>query len=313
MRKALTLLAVTMAASVMACDYCNLYMGVTPVDFENRVALLYRLRWLDGYYQPTQQSFGKRTAKHLGHLDEDSPGDVKELYQVMELRGRYFFSDRVYGLVSLPLVNNYRSFQNTTQFDIYGVGDPTLLLYYRLFDTSLGKDASGTFHRVDVGGGVKAPIGATGRTYRGEEADLDLQPGTGSIDFLASAQYTTMFTSGLGFSLDGVYKMNGENPQGYAYGNVWNSNLNVFYRFRYCNWTIIPKTGLAYENAAKDTDESDVETGSGGEVLFASGGVSLFRDRWTLSLDLQKGVHNDLPDGQLPPKFRVIAGVYYNF
>lgn len=252
--------------------------------------------------------------KHLGHLDEyEGEQTVNEVYQLLELRGQYFINDRFHLVLTVPVSNNYRSVGEFTNSDVYGIGDPVLLAKYQLFNTKCEDQTPKVTHRVLAGAGIKVPFGSTKKTFNNSTADIDMQPGTGSIDFFALAEYVMFIKQRWGVSANAIYKMNTANRNQFQYGNVLASNLNLFASLKLKSLIFQPALGGYMEMAAVDMDRKEKLSGTGGTVVYSTAGLYTYFGRFNWMVQFQYATLNKQGSVMLPNKFRVLAGLNYNF
>ena len=255
----------------------------------------------------------EQRSKHAGHGGSELLfGTYKEIYNVYEVRGRVFIGQRFYFLGMLPFVNNYRSINGTTQYDVSGLGDPMVMANYQLFNTKCYEDSIRFIHRLTAGGGIKAPAGRTDMVVNGETPDLDMQPGTGSWDMLFSLEYILRYDK-TGGNLNVVYRKNTENPQGYMYGDASSVRLDLFHLFEAKGTTIMPSIGFYGEYTDQDATDGERIYGTGGYSGFMTGGAKLFIKNVVLHGLYQRAVHNDMGRLQVPNYDRLIVGLTYNF
>ena len=270
--------------------------------------MLYRYRLLQG--DITQPGF---QLKH-GAGDAVTPGVTeryREIYQVMELRGEFWLGDRISMLASVPLVNNYQSINGYTSADLYGMSDPLVLGRYLLVNTKCTSEEERTVHRVMVGGGVKFPMGQHNLTYEGAAVDHDLQPGTGSWDFLGSAEY--MIRRGAwGASTNLIGRYNTANAYDYALGSGLSNTTEVFYRLDGDPVSWVPSVGIYNEYLFQDTENDAPVQGTGGNTFFAHIGSRLWYRNWVLTLNYQYALSNTMGALMVPTRDRFLFGVAYN-
>jgi hypothetical protein len=297
--------------SVWACDVCSIYLSINPNDYKNSIGLHYRMRAMQGTIGAPVKSL---PTKHLGHLNSyEGEQTVNEVYQLMELRGQYFFTERFHLVLTIPVSNNYRSVGDFTNTDVYGFGDPVLLAKYQLFNTRKREEMPRVTHRIIGGAGVKAPFGSTTKSFNGSNADIDMQPGTGSIDFFALAEYVMFIKQRWGISANAIYKMNTANRNQFQYGNVLASNLNFFASLKMKRLMFQPALGGYMEMAAFDMDQKEKLSGTGGTVVYSTAGLYTYLGRFNWMAQFQYATINKQGSDMLPNKFRLIAGVNYNF
>lgn len=296
------------SAHVMACDVCGIFLGIQPHDRSSSFGVLYRYRLRHGTLDPTTPALA---LKHGGMSDATEAQRYHEFYQTIELRGDLRIGQRWSLLGSVPVVNNYQSVEGLPTADLYGVGDPMLLLRYMVANTRCLTDEERTVHRLTVGGGVKLPLGRTDLTYRGADVSKDLQPGTGTWDALASVEYLVRRRS-LGAGITTVGRINGTDADGYRFASMLCTSADVFYRFDGDDLTVAPSVGTYWEWAGPDA-ENDLEVaGTEQNTLFASVGGRIWWNAWVLSANYQHAAIDRSGPMMVPNRQRLIVGLTYN-
>ena len=303
-----------MASIGQACDVCGIFLGIQPHDRTSSFSLLWRYRRLEG----TLPGLASKMAlpKHGGHSTggEVVVGDThyRELYQVAELRGDIWWSQRFATLVSLPLVNNYRAVNGVISNDVYGVGDPVVIGRYLLVNTKCLTTDERTVHRVMLGAGAKMPLGRSDMTYHDELVGTDQQPGTGSWDALVSAEY--MVRRGRnGASLSMIGRYNGVNSEDHRLGHGLSTTAEVFRRWDLNeDLKLMPSIGLYHELSGMDADSGMEVPGTGSSTLFAHAGSRVWWRSWGLSATLQVAIARTLGEEMVPNRERVVIGLTYN-
>ncbi len=313
MKTRLLIAALLLSVSASACDICTIYIGINPNDFNNSVSVMYRSRLLQGTVYPRVAAPETMQLRHAAHIEVPTAQEAQELYNVYEIRARYFLNPKFHLMASVPVVHNIRTIGGVTQFDLTGPGDPLLLAQYQLFSSKGERDSSKMVHRLIGGAGVKLPLGKKRMTQNGKIADLDMQPSTGSFDFITRVEYTGLWKN-IGLFAAASYKLNTRGSEEYRYGNTINANLNLFYQLRWgLKKMVVPHVGLYSESAARDYQYGIRENESGGTVLLGSAGFDLYLGRASFNLAFQPALGNYFTPTQLPVTNRWIAGVNWNF
>ena len=310
MKIILTLGLWAMGGWLMACDVCSMYQSITPQDNQHSVGLRYRSRSMSGTYLYSLPAAGP---KHIDHLQLQQSADVKEIYNVLELRVRVQLKPRIVVGAIMPYHNHYRSIDGITSADVFGLGDPTLFAQYLLLGSSPDGDESTAVHRLTVGGGMKLPLGRTDLSYDEEVVDLDMQPGTGSLDGQLSAQYRFLKKAWFGGASLG-YRRNGQAKDfDYQYGESLSLNLEWHLIISAGSLKLAPKLGGYGEWMAPDREQSELSDNTGGSVVYATCGAKLWRNRWFLEVDYQKPLAQQYAGQQLTQVDRLIVGLNYAF
>ncbi|HRW89120.1 MAG TPA: hypothetical protein P5027_04135 [Flavobacteriales bacterium] len=301
------------ALPAQACDVCGLFLGVQPHDRTSSFGLFYRYRLLEGDIASPALAPGLRLLKHGGH-SEAPAGTVeryRELYQVMELRADLWLGERWNVMVQLPLVNNYQSINGYSSADLYGMSDPVVLGRYLVANTKCGPDEDRTVHRFMLGGGVKLPLGRHDLDYRGEAVAPDLQPGSGSWDGLATAEYIVRRGS-FGGMVNTIGRFNGADDQGYARGHGLSSTAELFLVREGKKLSWAPSVGAYSEWLAHDRQDGEELAGTGGSTVFAHVGSRVWWRSWVLTLYYQRAISSSMGELMVPNRERLITGIAYN-
>jgi len=283
-----------------ACDQCGCALSNTFGLSQHHIGYRFRYRRLFMDFERSAQTDGP---KHLGHL-ESEPDEVKELYYVHELFGNYHLGNGWSALVSLPLVNNYRSVDASTAADVYGFGDPWLMLR-KQFEWS-GKNSR--LYLLMAGVGVKLPVGEVQRDYDGELMDLDMQPGSGSMDESFQLFFQTEGKKWI-FSSSQIFRFNGRGENDYRYGHALAASLEAGLELLDKEETRLYLTAGPYmEWMGNDAGSSDTYE----KTLFAQVGVRARYGSMVFQLNGQSTVAQDYGAGRIPTTQRVIVGVQYD-
>lgn len=288
---------------VHACDICNFYIGLSPNDYRNSFGIIYRSRFLYGEFNAQ----GLQT-RHASSVPVDELKKGKELFNVAELRFRYYIGKKKkWDLIgAVPLLNNYRSINGYTQYDVFGAGDPIVLVNHQLFSSKKEKKY---LHRLSVGAGIKLPFGMKHLSYHRAEADLDLQGSTGSVDFITRAEYSGLYKN-FGWNHQLSYRLNTVGTDEHHYGNTTNYSVLLFYRKQLAPRRIFaPGAGLIFEHAQQDKDHGALLNDSGGNVLLLSTGFDFFAGSTQFQFSYQPALKNNFEGKQFPVVNRFVGGV----
>jgi hypothetical protein len=177
-------------------------------------------------------------------------------------------------------IHNHQGEEIWQRWNFSGIGDMTLLANVFLFNDI----EENSF--INVITGIKIPTGVTDIVNQeGEEAEVTLQPGSGSTDFILGATYSrNLFSipmmSGSMYSTFPVtfninYKLNTKGTDDYKFGNELLIHLSTAYRF-------IEKASLLLQVNAKFQNRADVGStnepreSTGGEWIFVSPGLKFY-------------------------------------
>jgi len=293
-------LAIVPAAS--ACDVCGCsiggnYFGILPQFHKHFVGL----RW-------SEQSF---RSTHSLSSAENGIYDSEEHFQTIDLIGRFYPARRVQVLVLVPYHNFHRG-ETGVQTNSQGLGDVSLMGNHILINSgdSLRQRLR---HTLTVGGGLKLPTGRFGsKNQEGELLHENLQPGSGSMDFMLSATYT-LRRAYWGLSSDIIGRINTANKNGYHFGNRVSTSAKVFYVKNFSKVTLLPNLGLF-------TDLSDVSYNgnrymqeTGGTAVLSTIGLDAYFGKFSIGYTIQLPVFEDMAGGLVQNRFRSMATLNYNF
>lgn len=293
-----------------ACDNCNIFLNISPNDYRNSFGFYYHTRYLSGTYN----ELGQMTLKHGGiETSELLNKKVEDLYSTYELRGTFYLREKWKTLITLPVVDNTQKIDGLAKFRIKGIADPIIVQTYQVYNTKESADSTEkVIHRFALGGGLKVPLGSIDKTYAYGKPNLDLQPGSGSWDFLFVSTYSLRYKS-FGVSSNLNVKFNSYNKDNYRYGNTLNFSGNVFYIQPIKDVVFMPFTGAYVERFEKDYEHSIIND-SGGATIFGNLGLKVYKGSWSLNAQYQKVLSTNLNgETQLFTINRTTVGLNYNF
>lgn len=261
-----------------ACDVCGcrlggLSYGILPQHFQHLVGVKY--------------SYARFHAK-MNH-DSEYLGDEysDDTYQRIDVVGRISLLPRLQLNVQLPYLINAMDGSHQ-KVSSSGIGDPVAMLYFSAFNT--GTNESNWKNSLLVGAGVKLPFGEYRKEDDGLIINRNFQMGSGSVDYLVSANYTVSLND-WGLNTEASYKMNGTNDQDYRFGNQFNASG---YFFRYLETSTIgflPYAGAYYEFSEHHFEGKVEQVNTGGTALFATVGTQVYWNQLSLNLEYQAPIH----------------------
>lgn len=261
-----------------ACDACgcNLgasYFGISPTVSQHFIG--YRLS----------------SSRYHGEIHEihDHDGTIEEHHETSddsyfrsELIGRWMVSPRIQFGYFIPYQINVRD-GHDHRTTLSGFGDPSLIGYVR----PIQEDPNSNLKQaLLVGIGVKIPIGDYQADTDGELVHPNAQIGTGSFDWIMSANYTIHFKQ-FGLNTEQSLKLNGKNSLGYQYGNQVTSTAMLFYRIQSGSLAMLPIGGVLFEKAGQHFDQQVVNENSGGQATYLNLGAQVFLNTWGLNVHFQ--------------------------
>lgn len=296
-----TLLAFGSPAS--ACDVCGCsiggnYFGILPQFQRHFVGV----RWSEQSFR----SAHSRSAAESGRFDSD------EHFRTVDVLGR-FYPTRRWQVLTLAPYHNFQRTEGGVLTRVGGLGDVSVLGNYILLNT--GDSLSRRWqHTLTLGGGIKLPTGQHRLKADDGEALLpNLQPGSGSTDFMLSATYT-LRRGAWGLSADLLGRLNTANKQDYRFGHRLSGSAKFFY------WKnlgrklmLLPNAGV-FADAAQPNREGryDAEA-TGGFMALATAGLDVYAGRFSTGFTFQQPVYQHLGEGKIQAAARWMATLNYIF
>lgn len=282
-----------------ACDICGLgagnsYTGILP-DFHKKI-------------------FGIRNrynaiSSHLGVNGANTYLTTKERYQTLEAWGGWNIGRKLRILGSIPYSFN-RKENSTSKMNKNGIGDISVVGYYQILYNKrpIAKHRNYLSHTLWIGTGIKLATGSYNsldNNTTDNSANL-FQLGTGSNDFSVGAMYD-IGTKNIGINFNTNYKINTTNKYQYQYGNKFNINTQLYYRFAAPQKvSLAPNVGVQYEYSEKDSQEGYKVTASGGKLLLGTAGLELSLYKIALGANIQIPLRQNLASGIIKAENRLM-------
>jgi hypothetical protein len=294
------LLAFVPAAS--ACDVCGCsiggnYFGILPQFHRHFVGFRYS--------EQAFQSAHSKKAAQLGDFDSD------ERFRTVDVLGRFYPTRRLQILALLPY-HDFRRVEGGVLTHSQGLGDASILGSFILLDTGDSLRHSWQ-HTLTVGCGIKAPTGRHSlKNSEGELLHENLQPGSGSTDFLLSAAYTIR-RGGWGFTADVLGRLNTTNHHNYHFGNRVSSSVKAFYWKNLRKFSLLPNLGIFTDLADESRDGNFYLRETGGMAALATFGLDVYAGHFSLGCTVQQPVYQNMGGGQIHAKTRWMTTLNYIF
>ena len=300
----LVLLASAWVDPARACDVCggsasNQYSGILPKSTYNFIGIQY-----------AHNSF---SSAHPSLFENRPDERSTDYYNTAMVWGRYNIRPRLQVFAFLPYRYNLQR-NDTGATSMSGIGDVSFLASFILLKDD--PEGSGLEQQLLAGAGLKLPAGRyTGVTARDRQGLPNMQPGTGSWDLIANANYTLRHRSS-GINLDGSYTATTAAKDQYKYGNRLSVGLLVFRAFRLREFSIMPQAGIRYEYALHDYDNYErrwLNAQSGGYMTFATLGAQVSRKRLGLRCSYQLPVAQHYGAGYVTARSKIDTGLFLLF
>jgi hypothetical protein len=280
-----------------ACDACGNastggYIGILPQYSRHFVGIRYQ-------YRPFSSS------------SVTSPGSRNnEYYNTWNLWGRMSPHKRVQIYVNVP-IHYFLQTDGGVKRELIGPGDIWALAQYQVLrtpDSSKKKMRQSLF----MGGGVKLPTGRYNIYDSNGYYDRNLQPGTGSWDFIVTTQYT-MRWKGWGMNTEINARISTMNPDNYLYGHKLNANIKGFYWGNAKKISYLFTTGVIYDFGSKDVYLHQNVLNSGGNMVSASASADVYFKRWSIGAELKLPVYTQMSQGLLNPGPQLMSQLMFMF
>ncbi len=299
---------------LIACDFCNCYLGLNPQYKKNIVGLRTHYKLYNGtHHDLAEFSDAALTNK-----------DFWEKRTEVELHAQWYPVQKLQIIFSLPYIYNIEGMsapallafgnhhhdnenENNSAGPISGFGDPLIIAQYQLFNKT-NSDTNKLSHRLFAGGGVKFPLGKYKLGDNADPLDRTHQPGSGSFDFIASATYLAKIKRA-GFNVNVSYLQSTMNNESFQFGNRFNANAIFYYQCNISKTLFFPNIGSFVEQSQKDWTNNYYIDNSGGQIIYAHAGLDFYFNKLSLNTAVQLPVHQKLNSPQPEMKYRIITGI----
>lgn len=218
----------------------------------------------------------------------------------------YSFTQRWSADVFLTWISQKRASNNQRTS---GIGDATILLKYKILSS------------LNVGLGIKAPLGASDFSSGGVGFPLDLQPGTGAWDQIFWANWTVpveLIRKSTTFSMTSTFRLTGNNGSffnsSYEVGNEFILNAALSDRFVVGTLIFDPSLGVNYRRQGQDTPFQFDNPNSGGDFVFINPGIAYqITPDFSFQVNAAIPVYRNVGGLQVAPSYRLNTGIFYRF
>lgn len=281
------------ACSICGCGGGNVYMGLYP-NFKSK-------------FIGIRHNYSEYHTSLFNNSDQFS----HNFYNTIELWSGLNIGKRWQLMAFLPYHFNIQNDDDKGRTTKSQFGDITLLANYKLYATPFSSHIPGNLSQeLWVGAGLKLPTGAFKVDVNDSTttlADINNQIGTGSLDLLINARHTMEINNwGINNSIN--YKIALANNQGYKYGNKLTINSIAYFKIKSKSITIMPNTGLTYENTSgnrlngnKIILSEGLNSGSyhtGGYIFGFISGIEFNIKKISIGGNIQLPISQDFAKGQ---------------
>jgi len=239
----------------------------------------------------------------------DSPW-IDENFNTVQAWGKVPLSKRMLINAIVPYHFHNRSFADASSQNIKGLGDITVLGFYKVLARQDSIMVIKPQHSLQIGGGVKLPTGSYDRANNTGSVNTSFQLGTGSWDYLAAINYGLVHNNwGLSAMINYTFKT--QNSKDYQFGNQLNYGVNTYKTYYVSDaFAITPIVGVGGE--IYDTDESYGLTvlNTGGTVFLGKLGAEVNYNRYSMGVISMLPIQQNLNEGRVEVKNRI--AVYLN-
>lgn len=233
---------------------------------------------------------------------------IDENFNTIQVWSRIPITKRVQLTALLPYHDNNRELAAGKQ-GISGLGDFTVMGMYTLIQPKMDSAAVYT-HKVQLGGGVKAPTGKYNVSNSGT-LNPSFQLGTGSWDFLLVTEYVVKRKQlGLNSALSYTFKT--ENQKQYQFGNQFNYGTTLFYLLDLDKIKLVPQLGIAGEVYESNKQVKQEVIGTKGDILFSKFGLEVGKNKFSLGLNFMKPITQNLTEGNVKSNYRMSVNLNYS-
>ena len=273
-------------------------------------------------YIDQNQIYVGSSKSFVGAIPEEHD-EVHTLNERNVLQAQFGLIDNLGVKIDVPFIHrehshihHYVSGSEFESWDFSGLGDVALTGSYELM---FNDDASAfTFL-----GGVKFPTGVTdAKNGSGEEAEVTIQPGTGSTDEVIGLHYRQTLASvptfsgqysALPLNAGLIYQTNGKGTNDYRVGNILLAHIATGYQFEKRASLLLQVNGKfqGYADVGL-TDEPRENTG--GTWIFLSPGLDLhLSDAFAGTAYVQFPLYQNVHGIQQTASFNLLFSIGYSF
>ncbi|UGU16932.1 transporter [Sinomicrobium kalidii] len=237
---------------------------------------------------------------------------VDENFNTLQAWGRIPVGKRVVIHAMIPYHFHHRTFADKSEQDLNGMGDMTLLGFYRLIKPSDSTGSATEFrHTLHVGGGIKLPTGKFDKANNEGSVNPSFQAGTGSWDYIIAADYGIILQNwGAGAMINYTFKT--ENSDHYHFGDQLNYGIHAYRPFALSDsFALTPLVGVAGEVFGENEQYGQPVADTRGDVFFGKWGLETAYKKWSLGITGMIPITQNLNNGKVVVKNRF--SVYVNF
>ncbi len=203
--------------------------------------------------------------------------------------------------------------QTENTLNTNGIGDALLLIKYNIIPISILDELE-----LSIGGGLKIPLGESQLTSNNILIPADMQPGTGSWDYLAWIYFSKgrLLSIPLSFVSNVSYRINGVNNRfevdnfNYQFGNETIAQMGLTYRTDFISdFSLF----VRYRNAQPDLSQNAQIPNTGGSWFYLVPGINFkIDDSKTIRFSGEIPLYIKINGTQLTTSFTSTLAFYYS-
>lgn len=288
------------ACDVCGCSASNQYLGILPQFHWNFAGLQYQ--------------YSSFSSTHPSLFEGQPSEHSRDYYNTVQLWGRYNFGRRLQAFLFLPYHYNI-DHTDAGNSSTTGLGDISLLVN-RVMIKDNGQN-TGWGQQLIAGGGIKLPTGHNAGITTPDRLGLpNLQPGTGSWDFIVNANYTLRYKK-QGLNMDCAYTFTTPNKNNFKYGNRLNAGLLAYRTLKLKGqFSLLPQAGLRYEYTLHDYDNYSkkwLNEDSGGYLCYGDIGMQAYYKQIGIRINYQLPLTQCYGSGYVKTNAKTEAGIFLLF
>jgi hypothetical protein len=233
---------------------------------------------------------------------------IDENFNTVQIWARVPVTNRIQISALVPYHFNTRE-RITGDEHIEGLGDITVIGMYTVAQTI--KDSAVYTHKLQLGGGVKAPTGKYDSSNNLGSVNPSFQIGTGSWDYLLAAEYVVQ-RKNLGLNTMVNYTFKSENQKQYQFGNQLNYGSMLFYLFDVNDIKLVPQAGIAGEVYKTNQQYGLDVPKTSGDILFSKFGLEAGKDRFSVGINAMLPLSQNLTGGNVEANYRCSVNLNYS-
>lgn len=233
---------------------------------------------------------------------------VDENFNTAQVWARIPVADKIQISALVPYHFHNRML-STGEENIEGLGDVTVLAMYTAIQTM--KDSAVYSHKLQLGGGVKAPTGKYESANNLGTVNPGFQLGTGSWDYLLAAEYVVQRKK-IGLNTMVNYTFKTENKKLYQFGNQFNYGSTLFYLFDLDQIKLVPQVGFAGELYETNRQYKQDVPDTSGDILFGKFGIEAGIKKFSVGVNAMAPINQNLTGGKVEANYRWSVNVNYS-